>query len=86
MKRILITGAAILGLGPLGSPTFAGGYVVNGHPASPAEMQLLASYGAQPGNWVVDGYGISPAVQKAVVHTDSRTGKCFYVLDVQLCD
>ena len=35
---------------------------VNSHAASPAEMQLLGSYGAQPGKWVFAGYGISPAV------------------------
>jgi hypothetical protein len=37
------------GLGLLSTPSFAAGYVVNGHPASPAE-------------------------------------KCYYVLDVLLCD
>ena len=86
MKKTLITSIVALGLGLLGSPAFAGGYTVNGHVASPGEMQLLASYGAQPGNWVVDGYGISPAVQKAAAHTDAGHGKCYYVLDVLLCD
>ncbi len=85
MKKILIT-SIVLGLG-LASPTFAGGYTVNGHAATPAEMQLLASYGARPGNWVVDGYGISPVVEKAAAQTDiSNAKKCYYVLDVLLCD
>ena len=86
MKKTLIIAAAIT-LGLLGSQTFASSYVVNGHPASPAEMQLLASYGVQPGNWVVDGYGISPAVQKAIAQaTDGNRQNCRYVLDVLLCD
>lgn len=86
MKKILITSIVALGVGLLGSPAFAGGYTVNGHTATPAEMQLLASYGAKPGNWVVDGYGISPAVQKAVAQTAADAGTCYYVLDVKLCD
>ncbi len=75
-------------LGLLSAPSFASGYVVNGHAASPAEAQLLVSYSAQPGNWTVNGWGISPAVEKADVQdTDSTNGKnCRYVLDVLLCD
>jgi hypothetical protein len=63
------------------------GYVVNGHAASPAETQVLVSYGVQPGQWVVNGYGISPARDEHVIpmttgsHQNSR-----YVLDVLLCD
>ena len=87
MKKTLIATVLALGLGLLGSPAFAGGYVVNGHAASPAEVQLLASYGAQPGQWVIDGYGIAPAAQKANVQTaGSNTQSCRYVLDVLLCD
>ena len=45
-------------------------YIVNGHNASKAEAQFLASYSAPAGHWQVDGYGIS------------RVGgrKCWYVL------
>ena len=88
MKKTLITTVVALGLGLLSSPTFASSYVVNGHAASPAEMQFLASYGVRPGNWVVDGYGISPAVQKAnaPVTTGGGQKNCRYVLDVLLCD
>jgi hypothetical protein len=87
MKKTLIATVAALGFGLLGSPAFAGGYVVNGHAASPAEMQLLASYGVPPGQWVVDGYGISPAVQKAnAPATDINQQNCRYVLDVLLCN
>ena len=87
MKKTLISGIVALGLGLFAVPSFAGSYMVNGHPASPAEIQLLASYGAGPGSWVVDGFGISPAVRKAAAHSDTSDGKkCFYVLDVLLCD
>lgn len=87
MTKTLITAIVAMGLGLFVTPGFASSYTVNGHPASPAEVQLLASYGAGPGNWVVDGYGISPAVQKAAAQTDtSNANKCYYVLDVQLCD
>jgi hypothetical protein len=41
MKQTLITIALALGLGFLSTPTFASGYVVNGHAASPAEAQHL---------------------------------------------
>jgi hypothetical protein len=87
MKKTLITAIVALGLALFATPGFAGSYVVNGHPASPSEMRLLVSYGAGPGNWVVDGYGISPAVEKAAAQTDTSSGKkCYYVLDVLLCD
>jgi hypothetical protein len=85
MKKTLITGIIALGLGLFATSGFAASYVVNGHAASAAEIQLLTSYGAGPGNWVVDGYGISPAVEKAAAHTDSGK-QCYYVLDVLLCD
>ena len=85
MTKTLINIAFMLGLGLFGAPAFAGGYVVNGHAASATEMQLLASYGVQPGSWKVDGYGISPAVQKATT-THSGAPTCRYVLDVKLCD
>lgn len=87
MKKILVTSIVALGFGLLGSSAFASGYTVNGHAATPAETQLLASYGARPGSWVVDGDGISPAaVQRAAAQTDTKSGKCYYVLDVLLCD
>jgi len=86
MTKTLIKIALTLGLGLSSAPAFAGGYVVNGHAASAAEMQFLASYGVQPGSWKVDGYGISPAVQKAAATADTGTPTCRYVLDVKLCD
>src|SRR5262249_4831564 len=85
MNRILITAVALV-LGLAASPSFAGGYVVNGHTASRAETQFLASYGVQPGSWKVDGYGISPAVQQSAPTTPANAQNCHYVLDVLLCD
>jgi hypothetical protein len=59
MKQTLITTALALGLGFLSTPSFAAGsYIVNGHPASPAEAQHLVANGVQQGAWVVNGYGI----------------------------
>lgn len=86
MKKILIASIVAVGLGLFGSSAFADGYTVNGRAATPAEMQLLAGYGARPGSWVVDGYGISPAVHKAAANADAKAEKCYYVLDVLLCD
>jgi hypothetical protein len=63
-------------------------YIVNGHNASKAEAQFLASYSAPAGHWQVDGYGFSRVADEhpapPVVKTAGR--KCWYVLDVQLCD
>jgi hypothetical protein len=41
------------------SVTKAQAYTVNGHTASKAEVQFLASYNAPDGHWVVDGFGMS---------------------------
>jgi hypothetical protein len=63
-------------------------YIVNGHSASKAEARFLASYSAPAGHWQVDGYGVSRVADEhpapPVVKTAGR--KCWYVLDVQLCD
>ncbi len=90
MKQTLITTALALGLGFLSTPSFASGYIVNGHAASPAEAQHLVASGVQQGAWVVNGYGIAPAERASFVPppaTEKPTGKkCYYVLDVLLCD
>ena len=88
MKKVLAIAAVTIGLGFASIPANAQGYVVNGRNASKAEVQLLVSHGAQPGKWLVDGYGISaddsgPRKQP----TAGNSGrKCWYVLDVQLCE
>jgi hypothetical protein len=92
MKKILTAIALILGFGLFSAPSFAAtGYVVNGHAASPAEAQALASDGVHQGNWVVNGYGVAPADHAsfetpAPAETASSGKKCYYVLDVLLCD
>jgi hypothetical protein len=64
---------------------YAQDYVVNGHAASKAEAQFLASYSAPAGQWQSDGYGISRVADEQPV-AKTTGGKCWYVLDVQLCD
>ena len=90
MTKTLITTALALGLGLLSTPSFAGSYIVNGRTASPAEAQHLVASGVQPGAWVVNGYGIAPAAERAVVtapaSTEPSSKRCYYVLDVLLCD
>jgi hypothetical protein len=88
MKQTLITTALALGLGFLSTPSFASGYVVNGHAASPAEAQQLVASGVQQGAWVVNGFGIAPAEHASfnAPATEPSGQKCYYVLDVQLCD
>jgi len=89
MKKALAIAAVTVGLGFANLPAQAQGYVVNGRDASRAEVQLLVSHGAQPGKWLVDGYGISaadaaPKKQQPAAANGGR--KCWYVLDVLLCE
>jgi hypothetical protein len=90
MTKTLITTILALGLGLLSTPSFAGSYIVNGRTASPAEAQHLVANGVQQGAWVVNGYGIAPAAEHAAftapASTVPRGRKCYYVLDVRLCD
>jgi hypothetical protein len=92
MTKTLITTVLALGLGLLSTTSFAaaGSYIVNGRTASPAEAQHLVANGVQPGAWVVNGYGIAPAAERAAftapAATEPRGQKCYYVLDVLLCD
>ena len=91
MKQTLITTVLALGLGFLSAPSFASSYIVNGRAASPAEAQHLVASGVQPGAWVVNGYGIAPAAAERASFTAPAANepsgqKCYYVLDVLLCD
>jgi hypothetical protein len=89
MKTLITTTVLALGLGFLSAPSFASNYVVNGHAASPAEAQDLVASGVQQGAWVVNGYGIAPAEHASFTAppaTQSNGKKCYYVLDVLLCD
>ena len=88
MVKYLVLTAAIVALNVIAPLAHAQDYVVNGHAASKAEAQFLASYSAPAGQWQVDGYGISRVADEhpasPVVKIAGR--KCWYVLDVQLCD
>jgi hypothetical protein len=89
MKSLIAVIAAAIGISMASPPAHAQGYVVNGRSASQAEVQLLVSHGAQPGKWLVDGYGISaadtaPKKQQPAAANGGR--KCWYVLDVLLCE
>jgi hypothetical protein len=89
MKKILAIAAVTMGLSAAATTVVqAQGYVVNGHAASRAEAQLLVSYGVQKGTWVLDGYGIASAESGHGRQAAAANGgqKCWYVLDVQLCD
>jgi hypothetical protein len=87
MKKALAIAAVTMGLGIASTSAQAQGYTVNGHAASAAEVQRLVSYGAQPGQWLVDGYGIASTGQRAQSTTAGASDrKCWYVLDVLLCD
>lgn len=57
--------AVILGLGAttMASTTAnAQEFTVNGKPATVAQAEYLVSHGFAPGDWVIDGWGIAPAV------------------------
>ena len=88
MKKTLITATVATVLSIFSGPALATGYVVNGHPASPAEVHYLVSHGFQPGAWVVNGFAIRAADTgfSARPATGSNEKTCWYVLDVQLCD
>jgi hypothetical protein len=89
MKTLITTTVLTLGLGFLSTPSFASTYIVNGRAASPAEAQVLAASGVQQGAWVVNGYGIAPAERTSFTAPPAKESggkKCYYVLDVLLCD
>ena len=89
MNQTLITTVLALGLGFLSAPSFASSYIVNGRAASPAEAQHLVASGVQPGAWVVNGYGIAPAAAERALPpaaNEPSGQRCYYVLDVLLCN
>ena len=62
-------------------------YLVNGHPATAKEEQLLRSYGFAAGAWRMSGWGISLDVEHADFVPEPRSPQCRYVLGVPLdCD
>jgi len=85
MKSALAIAAATLALGIASNTAQAQTYYVNGHTASPTEVQHLVARGMQPGHWVVNGFGIS-AVSSTPAIARPRDSTCWYVLDEKLCD
>ena len=87
MKSALAIAAIAVALGIASTPAQAQSYVVNGHAASPAEVQHLVASGIPPGHWSVDAFGIS-SVRNTKAQAPSRSSgrKCGYVFDVLLCD
>ncbi len=88
MGKFMALFAATVALNVFAPVARAQDYVVNGHAASKAEARLLTSYSAPAGHWQLDGYGISQAVDQHPAPPVAQTGgpKCWYVLDVRLCD
>jgi hypothetical protein len=85
MGKFLVLAAAVA-LNVFAPTANADEYVVNGHAASKAEAQFLASYSAPAGSWQVDGYGFSRVADEHPVAGQPSGPKCHYVLDVLLCD
>ena len=88
MGKFIALAVVAVALNVLGPVAHAQDYVVNGHEASRAEAQLLTFYSAPAGRWQVDGYGISRVAEQHPAQPATKTGgpKCWYVLDVRLCD
>ena len=88
MKQTLLTTALALGLGSLcllmAPAAHAQRYLVNGHPATAKEEQLLRSYGFAAGAWRMNGWGISLDAERADFVPEARLPQCRYVLDVPL--
>jgi hypothetical protein len=87
MGKFLVLAAATLALNAIAPRAHAQDYVVNGHTATKAEAQLLTSYSAPAGHWQMDGYGIARVADEHPTPVAQTAGqKCWYVLDVKLCD
>jgi hypothetical protein len=88
MGKFRLAATAIFVLNVFAPVVHAQDYVVNGHAASKTEAQLLTSYSAPAGHWQMDGYGISRVADEHPVQPIAQTAgqKCWYVLDVKLCD
>ena len=88
MGKLLIRAAVTMALNVLAPLAHAQDYTVNGHAASKAEAQFLASHSAPAGHWQVNGYGFSRVADEHPVQPVAQTTSptCWYVLDVKLCD
>lgn len=86
IRGFLAIAGVVMGLGAVVPAAQAQEYQVNGRAASKAEAQLLASYRMPAGEWVVDGFGITAGRSGPAVQPAKADNKCWYVLDVLLCD
>jgi hypothetical protein len=86
-KFLMLVAAGMVVLDVFAPVVRAQDYVVNGHAATKTEAQLLTSYSAPAGEWRVDGYGIARVADEHPAAVAQPAGqKCWYVLDVKLCD
>ena len=86
-RFVMLVAAGMVVLDVFAPVVRAQDYVVNGHAATRAEAQLLTSYSASAGEWRVDGYGIARVADEHPTPVAQTAGqKCWYVLDVKLCD
>jgi hypothetical protein len=87
-KLLVLAAAATVALNAFAPVAHAQDYAVNGHAASKAEALLLTSYSAPAGHWQVDGYGFARVADEHQAPPVAQAGaaKCWYVLDVKLCD
>ena len=86
-RFVMLVAAGMVVLDVFAPVVRAQDYVVNGHAATKAEAQLLTSYSAPAGEWRVDGYGIARVADEHASQVVQVAGpKCWYVLDVKLCD
>jgi hypothetical protein len=86
-RFVMLVAAGMVVLDVFAPVVRAQDYVVNGHAATKAEAQLLTSYSAPAGEWRVDGYGIARVADEHAARVVQVTApKCWYVLDVKLCD
>ncbi len=81
MRKTLIASVVTLGLGILSTPSFgADGYAMNERPASASQAPLLV-----PNN-VPLAWPSGRASLSSPARTEPGTKRCYYVLDVLLCD
>jgi len=89
MNRFLMLVAVTVALDVFAPVVRAQSDVVNGHPATAAQVQRLSSHGARPGHWVVNGSGLvavdgTQAVAPATARVDQRG--CWHDLDLPRCE
>lgn len=80
MRNNLIATVVALLIGFPGVPSFADSHAMNGYTASPADLQTIPAVGMRPTSPVDHAAATTP------VEAQTAGRKCYYVLDVLLCD